>query len=417
MSRNQRTFSAVPLTRWLSIMGAMTFVACGGGGGGGGDTQEPPTEPPPAPIDFDYSGLLLNLADNVIGPTFSKFQTQVSDLDTSVQAYCGALASADEATALTTAQASWETTMRVWQQAEMMQVEPLSLNDANLRNNIYTFALNDSCAVDQEVAYLAQGDFGAGVEYDISLRQPNRRGLDAMEYLLFNAEANHSCPPQIAILQGWNELPLAEKKAQRCALLQAASADLKNSAETLVSGWTGEYRQNLVNAGDAQSSYDTAQKGLNAITDAMFYIESYSKDLKVAKPLGLLPNSCAGEACPADLESQFAFVSKENLADNLTALEMLFLGKGEDGVNGLGFDDWLVALEEGTLAATIEQDIAAAIATANGVPTTLKSSLETDVNSVNAVHTSIKQVTDQLKTDFIEKLQLELPSNAASDND
>ena len=69
----------------------------------------------------------------------------------------------------------------------------------------------------------------------------------------------------------------------------------------------------------------------------------------------------------------------------------LFQGCGE-GYAGVGFDDWLRDAGAGDLA-------------------------ERMIASLNGVDAAVKEVTDELKTEFVTVLNLELPSAAEGDND
>ena len=46
-----------------------------------------------------------------------------------------------------------------------------------------------------------------GQPYDIANRTPSRRGVAALEYLLFNEELNHSCTTS-TLPENWDNLPI-----------------------------------------------------------------------------------------------------------------------------------------------------------------------------------------------------------------
>lgn len=62
-------------------------------------------------------------------------------------------------------------------------------------------------------------------------------------------------------------------------------------------------------------------------------------------------------------------------------------------------------------------DIIAAIAASKNYQQSLTQALANDADRVEQTHADIKNVTDQLKTDFIKSLALELPKTSAGDND
>jgi predicted lipoprotein len=310
--------------------------------------------------------------------------------------------------------------MTDWQVAEMMLIGPAAMNELTLRDRIYSWPLVSSCAVSQDVM-LKRGN----PDYDIGAQLNNRRGLDALEFLLFTTSLDTTCPPQIEPA-GWVDLSEAEKLAARCALAADAATDLAAQAQALVDAWDparGNYLGDFSGAGTSGSSFASAQMALNVVSDAMFYLDSRVKDWKLAEPAGITLNSCntVQEPCLAELESAFAHHSRENIVANLRGFAMLFRGNGldqpPDMSDGLGFEDYLRAAGADALADAMAADLATAVSAAEALPGTLDQSLISDYPAVVEVHTRIKAVTDNLKSQFLTVLGLDIPDSAAGDND
>ncbi|WP_440053173.1 imelysin family protein [Pseudoalteromonas sp. T1lg65] len=382
-------------------------------------------------ISFDQKKLLVNLTDNVITPTFEQFAEKAQSLPAPIKAYCDlesefdptmgddqAKAALDSAKVV--AQDAWKQTMVSWQHAELMIVGPLLENDKELRNDIYSWPKGSTCSVDQDVAYFEQGDID-GIPYNIRNRSDRRKGLDALEYLLFNEELAYSCSNSIIagnVLNGWNIRNEQERKAARCQYAVEVANDLSHSAQSLLNQWSGEqgYAQVLKTAGDPGNKFDTETQAINEISDALFYMTEELKDYKLATPLGMFANSCGREACPADVESRYAKHSIENIKANIAAFEQLFLGGGSEPSN-TGFDDFLDEQQATDTKEAMLQGLADAKAAADSLQSDLQTTLATDPESVKQTHGKVKVVTDELKSDFINKLALELPKTSAGDND
>ncbi|BBN82088.1 hypothetical protein PA25_20730 [Pseudoalteromonas sp. A25] len=381
-------------------------------------------------INFDQQALLVNLTDNVITPTFEAFASKAQSLPTQIKAYCdlettydpsmqddAAKAARDEA--MQVAQNAWRETMVSWQHAELMIVGPLLENDKSLRNDIYSWPNASTCSVDQDVVFFEQGDIN-GVAYNIRNRSDKRRGLDALEYLLFNENLNYSCSSLTAgdILADWNTRAEQPRKVTRCKYALEVANDLSHSAQSLVNQWSGEqgYSQVLKTAGQPGNKFETQTKAINEISDALFYMTEELKDYKLATPLGLFANSCGLEACPEAVESVYAKHSIENIKANIAAFEQLFLGGSADET-ATGFDDFLDEQQASDTKQKMLQGIADAKAAANALEGSLQTALTADEASVTDTHGKVKVVTDQLKNDFINKLALELPKTSAGDND
>ncbi|CCQ11639.1 Iron-regulated protein A precursor [Pseudoalteromonas luteoviolacea B = ATCC 29581] len=386
---------------------------------------------PVEPITFDQKKLLTDLVDNVFTPTFEQFNEKAKAQQHAISSYCELEKAFDptmgDASALEkltqakkAADNSWKDAMVAWQHAEMMIVGPLSANDKELRNQIYSWPNVSTCNVDQDVVYHQRGEIN-GFPYDIANRSVKRRGLDALEYLLFNETLAHSCTIATAgeVLATWNITEDQARKVARCDYANTVALDLIASSNTLLSAWKGEagYGNKLKQAGEPGSEITDATKAVNEISNALFYLSEELKDYKLATPLGLFDNNCGREICPENVESKFAKHSIENILANLSAFEEIFRGNKANAQAGIGFDDFLDNQNGQDTRVLMLQGIAdAKVATAN-IGENLQDSLTDSPEKVTDAHGKVKAVTDQLKTDFINKLALELPKTSAGDND
>lgn len=367
----------------------------------------------PAQTDFDQNQLLTSVVDSVILPTYQQFDADVNAQITSVSDYCVALADGGDAdTARSQAQQDWRAMMTTWQMAELMQIGPLTENSAELRNRIYSWPNVSACSVDQEVIRSREAD------YNIALRTNSRRGLDALEYLLFNDDLNHQCAIAGTEPEGWVTLSDDDKRLYRCEFAEQVASDIAASSELLISRWEGDdgYGERLKNAGMPGSEYANTYEAVNEVTDALFYITEYTKDAKIATPLGLFANDCGAEPCAQNVESKYADHSAENIEANLTGLLYVLQGS-QDADSGIGFDDFLIDVGDADTATRLMQDLRAAIATTQGLNDALSDTLNTDPQAVEQLHSDVKKVTDTMKSDFINSLALELPATSAGDND
>lgn len=373
------------------------------------------TSTPDLNTQFNRSLLLSDVTDKVLVTTIEAFEQQAQAQVAAVSSMCEAIVSnSSDVSALTeSAQQDWRSTMDQWQQLEVMQIGPVLTNEANLRNKIYSWPVVQSCAVDQDVGFFEAGNV-SGTSYDISRRTAPRRGLDALEYLLFNDNLNHSCSADRLAPAGWNERPEQERKVARCQFAVEVAKDLENSAQELSQAWQGEngYAQALKSADS--DLFEDEQAAINRITDAMFYVDSITKDAKLAAPIGLQNNSCGNAACVQDIESRLSANSINNIKNNLIGLQKLFIAGDEENA---GFDDFLVEVDAAELATTMKQDIQNAIDAADNFSVTLEQAVTANPEQVQALHQAVKTVTDNLKSVFITYLALELPQTSAGDAD
>lgn len=370
--------------------------------------------------DFDQKALIANLVDGVITPTFEQFVSVSNQQVSDISAYCSAATAFEQdpsdnselTQTSATAQQSWRNTMSVWQQVEMMQLGPLTFDDGALRDKIYSWPVVSRCGVDLDVVSFENNDIN-GTPYDIASRTPARKGLVALEYLLFNPSFEHSCTGNSTPV-GWDNRTDDDRRVARCEFAVEAAKDINNNAQQLLIEWSGDngYGATLKQAGEPGSSFTTVHAAVNKLSDALFYIDSVTKDRKLAVPLGKFANNCGSSVCPQDVESPLANHSIANISSNLEALSALFSGN-----EGLGFDDYLVDENDADTATALRERIATALANSRSYQTSLADTLVSDEEQVDSTHDDVKAVTDKLKNEFINSLALELPQTSAGDND
>ncbi|GAA0820777.1 hypothetical protein GCM10009111_26770 [Colwellia asteriadis] len=398
---------------YLSACGESSSSTSGDGFNQGSDTN----------TDFNQGQLVASIVDKVITPTFEQFSVVALEQQQAISAYCqqekSGSALIDESKLA--AQNSWRSTMNIWQQAEMMQLPPLLEDDGALRNNIYSWPTKNSCGVDLDISFFKEGVVN-GQPYDITKRTASRKSLVALEYLLFNDDLAHSCTGS-TVPQGWNNQTEQYRKIARCEFAEVVAGDIYNSSQTLLTTWLGNngesgYAAKLKAAGNSDSEFTTEHDAVNRLSDAIFYFTKFTKDGKLATPLGLFANECGAQACPSAVESTYSEHSLENIINNLQALKMFMHGSQNiDELTALGFTDYLKDVGDTITADSINEYIDNALSSAQNYQASLAKTLSDDPDKVMETHDEVKNISDKLKSDFIQSLALELPKTAAGDND
>jgi len=329
-----------------------------------------------------------------------------------------AAAAKDDPASRDQARAAWGKAIDVWQKAELFQFGPAGPSTTpggkGLRDYVYSWPLVSRCLIEQNLVSQAydKTDFSATALV-------NMRGLAAAEYLLFYPGSDNACSPatNINATGAWAALTPAELATRKAHYASAAATDVARVARDLVKAWSpegGNFQAQIANAGESGSVYTTEQMALNAVSDAIFYVELEVKDAKLARPLGLL--NCESATCPEAVESRYAGRSRTHIRNNLLGLRMLMAGC-KDG-EGVGFDDVLTAVGASSLAERMTSDIDAAIVAADALQNDdLAKELETNAAGVQNLHAAVKKITDALKTEFVTVLDLELPQVLEGDND
>lgn len=300
----------------------------------------------------------------------------------------------------------------VWQRAEVMIVGPAGvMGDAaggrDLRDKIYSWPLTNPCRVDQEVV-------NKGYEGEkLAAQTINVFGLDAFEYLVFHDAETNACPINSTINSegSWAALGANEVNSRRRAYALAVAKLLVVHAEELRGHWepAAEFRKTFESP-QAGSVYGSTREVLNALTDALFYVEKDVKDMKVARPIGAM--DCVNPTCPDALESRFAKRSLANIRENLAGFEAIF-----SGGSGVGFDDLLTEVGATETRDEMKADLAAAQAKAASFAVEMDVALADDLEGLQELYDLLRNLSTLLKTEFITQLDLDLPKRAEGDND
>lgn len=360
--------------------------------------------------------VLAHLGEDVISAKLVAFTAKATNLENAVKA----LNENYDQAKLATAQQAWREAMLLWQQIEVMQVGPIAVNEAGViagedkRDGIYAWPQLSLCSVDQKTA-------GDSLESDDEIATTiSVSGLGAIEYLLFASDFSHHCSAlsDFGSSGKWEKLSEADISSRRAKHAQTLARVVVKNANALNERFDkdgGNFIEEFNSPSRSGAIYGNAQEGLNAVSDAMTYLDKETKDSKLGDVLGL-SDICEADACPENRESIFANHSIENIGANLRGFRVLYLGGEND--SGQGFDDLLIELDSAEFAASMLAHIDDAIAAADELQgKTIESALQNDRDKLVALHTAISQVSQDFKTMFLSILNLQLPDGAAGDTD
>lgn len=382
------------------------LAGCDGGGATKSDAGEPDD-------GFDRRAMLAHLGTDVLLPMQREVAAKVALVPPAIAAYCDALDAGDPGTTLDVARATFVDAIDAWEEAEAVLVGPAAMDNKTLRGLIYSWPLISPCELDKDTASRWTDPSG----YDVDAELVNARSLSAVEFLLYPPSADHNCsqPPP-----GWTALGADLPKA-RCRLAVALATDAAARAHELEMAWApdgGNYVGELAMAGTSGSMFPTAHAAVNVVSDGLFYVDAMVKQMKLAEAAGIAVNACqtVQEPCVREVELRFADRATFAIRHNLAAFRAVFTGQTATA-DGPGFDDFLIALGHQDVADRMTASIDAAVAKADALSDSFLGALANNYADVSATHAALKAVTDDLKSQFLTLLALEIPDDVATDND
>lgn len=407
MSRSTRLLSFTVIA--LSVI----VGSCKRGGDDGGSTSSSTSAGGPDAGSFDKAALLRSFGECALSG-YREFQAAAVELDASARR------SEAEGTpdARDAARESWKKAIDAWQRMEVFTFGPAAMTGTpggqDLRDPIYAWPLVNRCLIEQQMVDQTYA------KPELATALVNTRGLGAAEYLLFYEPADNACAATASINTSgsWNALGAAEITKRRAAYARAIATDTMARGQKLVDAWDpakGNFLAEIAGAGSSKT-YVTQQMAFNAVSDALFYADLEVKNEKVGLPAGFVPG-CANAPCIANVESPWAKRSKEHIRNNLLGVEHLLKGCGA-GAAGLGFDDLLKAVGAEVVATKLDTQLAAVRAALDALKEpTFEEDLVKNMPGVQALFDALRAFSATLKAEFVTVLDLELPKQAASDND
>jgi predicted lipoprotein len=314
------------------------------------------------------------------------------------------------------ARSAFRAALAQFQRAEGLKIGPVarssSIGGLNLGDELYTpFPSLDRCGIDRQ---LVLGAFSAR---EVAASSPRQRGLSAFEYLTYYVGSDNSCQPanDINANGSWAALGAEEIAQRRADLAAAIAADVLAVCEEALEAWSpsgGNFYGEITKPG---GKFRNEQIALNTISNAMFYLEIDVKDVKLGRILNRNGTTCQSVTCPEALEAPLSGLSGQNLSDNLVGFRDVFQGCGA-GNRGLGFDDWLAAMNAEGTTERILAGLSEAEAAMAAVPS-LEEALASDKARVTRIYDGVKAVTDRLKGELTSLLSLDGPPGIEGDND
>jgi predicted lipoprotein len=349
---------------------------------------------------FDRTGMLTNIGNNIIVPSYTAFTADADSLYLAAQLFAATQTSAT----LLNLQRQWLQATLSWKSCELYNFGP-ALNNGNAVNIQSDFIITAS-AVESAVS-------NTPAVYDstfVPKQTTDVRGISAIEYLLFDPVNGNT-----AILNNYTNNSTASQ--QRLNYLKGLIQDLRSNAHGLLNAWLpsgGNYIQIFIaaNGNDINSS-------ISFLVNQIVYMNDYMKNYKIGRPLGIRIKASNGPALPTYVETYYSSHAFECMTTNFKSLDNLYFGVGNNGIKQPGFSD-LVAAENGQtgtgqpLSSAMRQTLDSLYSQIKAFNVPLESAVINDASQVNNLYVSSKQLLVLTKLDMVNSLGVVLTT---TDND
>lgn len=316
---------------------------------------------------FDRKAMLQNYADNLIKPAFTDLQTQTNALKTATDLFTNA----PDETKLNTLKAAFDNAYSSFMYANAYNFGPAGEDGIKkgFVEEIGTWPANTQII---EANIIANNT-------SLSDFKRDNRGFNALDYLINNFKtSDYLASPN------------------RKLYLQAVANKIKTEVDYVTNKWNGEYYNTFLNNTGTDVGSSTAQL-YNEFVSSFEIIKNYKLGLPMGKRAGQT------NAEPLKVEALYNKQSLKYLKLNLTALNNIWLGKGKNGSDGVGFKNYLNNVAGGSdLVLKTEAQLKVIYSVLNDIPinNSLESQISSNFSSLDKLYTELQKHTRYYKSDM-----------------
>ncbi|MGK7394885.1 MAG: imelysin family protein [Candidatus Cyclobacteriaceae bacterium M3_2C_046] len=325
-------------------------------------------------INFDRQQMLINLGGSIILPSYQQLLQSLENLDNSLDQFIDDVNESN----LNQVQSDFKNAYLKWQTVSFYDFGPAA--DELLRTSLNTFPAN----------FIQINNNIQSENYNLdALSNTDAKGFPALDYLLFGLASTNQ-----EILEEYTQSGLS---SQRIAYLKDILEDMLGRTRAVAEAWSPQQGNYLQEFTDRDGTDVGSSLGMlfNAYVQ---HLERFTRDAKIGIPLGI---RSLGTPIPNNVEALYSGFSLALASQNITALQNLYLGKGQN--DGSGIHDYLEALQaeynNTSLAITINEQFDQANALLDNVNDPLFMAVTGQAQQVEAAYQALQQLVVLLKVD------------------
>jgi len=319
--------------------------------------------------DFNQQAMFQNVADNIILPAYQKLQVSTQALSKTTELFVQESSVAH----LEAMRTAWLDVYLNWQAAAQFEFGPAEA--ILLRASLNNFPTNAN-EIDANIT--------AGI-YDFKQSEIYSKGLPALDYLLFGIAENTD-----AIVAKY------EAEANYAKYVSALVADIKERVDQTYTAWNNGYKETFIN-----NTGTAAGTSLSLLINGLNQNYELIKREKLGVPSGVLT---LGFTHPTKVEAYYSGHAVKLALASLKASQQLYLGQTDNGTNGLGLDDYLMAVDaqkgDQKLDVIIQNQFTNAINSLTTLEEPLSEIITKDSAPVELAYNEVVKQLVNLKTDL-----------------
>ncbi|PWH82914.1 imelysin family protein [Brumimicrobium oceani] len=313
--------------------------------------------------EFNKAEMLTNVSANIILPSLTQFDAEISDLKSSFVNFKNAPTQAN----LDEVKMNWKASYLTWQTLKIFDFGPI--RDIGFKSSTGTYPVDPA---------KIESNINSGSYNLAAISNLDAIGLNALDYLFYNSNALAELQNNAAYVE------YAEKVIQK----------LYNETQSVVNAWSS-YKSTF--------NESTGTSSTSAFSE---FVNEFNRDYELAKtakigiPIG---KANLGLSNPEYVEARYSGISFDLLIESIKALKATYNGKGLiNGKSGLGFSDYLVNLEKTSLDNTINNKFDIILSKAEGFSMTLEEAINDPSmeNQLDELYLHLQQQVVNIKTDM-----------------
>lgn len=351
-------------------------------------SDDPSATNTPGTTQYDRTAFLNNMGQNVIIPRYLDLKTKMNTLTSSSAAFTAS----PSTTNLAAVQADFLAAYKSWQAVSQFAFGPADVNGL-VTAQVNAFPANTT-AIENNIT-TGTYDFAAASAFS---------GFPSIDYLLFSRTAT----PQQIVDSYSNS---SDRKKYLNDVVANLTAKVNNTHAQWINGNIAVFK--ALNGTDVSSS-------TSALLNQMTLDLDNFKNYKLGIPLGAYNAVGSGPAYnashPEEAEAYYSDSSLVLLKQTILSMRDMYMGKTLAGKDSTGFDDYLIAINQGSVHTTILNQFNTLITKINAIPESYSQSVSDPGKKVlmENVFTETTLLLKNIKVDLATAINVQI---TFSDND